>query len=95
MEYKGKRMRHVCSMKGCGNREVFLVTKNGEFGGGLYLCEECIKGLQKFIPYFEAERKPAKTKAAETKTEKAEKAETVSSSARRVIVPKSSKEDKE
>ena len=52
MAYTARRMRHVCSMKGCRNRDVVLVSKNGELGGGIYICHECIEGLQSFIPVF-------------------------------------------
>ena len=66
MAYIGRRMRHVCSMKGCRNREVFLVSKNGELGGGLYLCEECMRGMKKYIDLFDAEKKAKKTESPET-----------------------------
>ena len=69
MAYIGRRMRHVCSMKGCRNREVFLVSKSNELGGGLYLCEECMKGMGKFIELFEAEKKPDKPAKAEPNDE--------------------------
>lgn len=52
MAYHGRRMRHVCSTKGCSNRDVILYAKNREVGGGLYLCKTCIENLQKFLPLF-------------------------------------------
>ena len=57
MAYKAKRKRHVCSTKGCRNREVILYSKNGEIGGGLYLCKECIEALGGFLHMFDAEEK--------------------------------------
>ena len=68
MAYHGRRMRHVCSTKGCSNRDVILYAKNREVGGGLYLCKTCIENLQKFLPLF------GEGKKADEKKETTEKA---------------------
>lgn len=54
--YLFKRKRHVCSMKGCRNKEVLLCTKNGELGGGIYLCRECIEALSENVKLFDGEK---------------------------------------
>ena len=90
----GRRMRHVCSMKGCRNRDVMLVSKNEELGGGLYLCKECITELQRFKPYFEDEKVKAKKEEAPKAEVEEAKEEAPKTSGRRIVVPKSGKGDK-
>ncbi len=54
MSYNVRRIRHVCSVRGCGNRETILIAKNGQLGG-VYLCAECAK--KAFEVFSEAEKK--------------------------------------
>lgn len=68
MAYRAKRKRHVCSTKGCRNREVILYSKNGEIGGGLYLCKECIEALGGFLPQFETEKNNKATESAQERS---------------------------
>lgn len=86
MAYNIKRIRHVCSVKGCNNRDVVLIAKNGQIGG-VYLCEECAKAA---VKYF-ADKKSAKAvKAEEVKEEVKEEAETEAPRSRRrpIVIPK-------
>lgn len=38
-----KTAGHVCSVRGCSNRDTVLVARSADGGGGVYLCGECIK----------------------------------------------------
>lgn len=94
MAYKAKRMRHICSMKGCRNRDVMLISKSGELGGGLYLCRECIENLQKFIPYFDAKAEKKDDKTKKTVEAAKEDAEESATPAKRTTALKTGKGDK-
>lgn len=82
--YKAKRKRHVCSIKGCRNREVILFARSSEIGGGVYLCKECIEELSKCTGMFDdventesVVEKPAKETVKEkAKTTKSTKKDT-------------------
>ncbi|MBR2131505.1 MAG: hypothetical protein IJ955_03045 [Oscillospiraceae bacterium] len=38
-----KTAGHVCSVRGCSNRDTVLVARSADGGGGVYLCGECVK----------------------------------------------------
>ena len=60
MGYNIKKIRHVCSVKGCSNRDVVLIAKNGHIGG-VYICRECAKAALDAL----TEKKSAKAKVEE------------------------------
>ena len=37
--------RHICSMKGCGNRDTVLVARSQDLYGGTYICRDCVAAL--------------------------------------------------
>ena len=93
MGYNTKRIRHVCSVKGCNNRDTILIAKNGQIGG-VYLCEECAKkaaevfgGAKKKAVKAEAKAE-VKDDVVEETSEDAVKAESVKGKRRTMVIPK-------
>ena len=37
--------RHICSIKGCGNRDTVLVARSQDLYGGMYICRDCVAAL--------------------------------------------------
>ena len=37
--------RHICSVKGCGNRDTVLVARSQDLYGGMYICRGCVAAL--------------------------------------------------
>ena len=37
--------RHICSIKGCGNRDTVLVARSQDLYGGTYICRDCVAAL--------------------------------------------------
>ncbi len=85
MAYNTKRIRHVCSVKGCSNRDVVLIARNGHFGG-VYLCRECAKAALDAL----TEKKSAKAKVEEAPeaVEEAKVEEAPKSKRRSMVIPK-------
>lgn len=42
--------RHVCSVRGCGNKDTVMVARSSDLAGGLFICRDCAEELYKF--YF-------------------------------------------
>lgn len=70
MSYNKRRIRHVCSVKGCSNRDVVQIARGGHIGG-VYLCRECAKEA---LSAFEEKKAVKKTVAPEVVEEVAEEA---------------------
>lgn len=83
MSYNKRRIRHVCSVKGCSNRDVVLIARGGHIGG-VYLCREC---ASEALSAFE-EKKTAVPEAVEEVSEVAEEAPKKVSSKKAMTVPK-------
>ena len=85
MAYNTKKIRHVCSVKGCSNRDVMLIAKNGHIGG-VYLCRECAKAALDAL----TEKKSAKVKVEEAPevVEEAKVEEVPKAKRRSMVIPK-------
>ena len=42
--------RHICSVRGCGNKDTVKVARSSDVAGGLFLCKNCVEELYRF--YF-------------------------------------------
>ena len=42
--------RHICSVRGCGNKDTVMVARSSDLAGGLFLCKNCVGELYRF--YF-------------------------------------------
>lgn len=42
--------RHICSVRGCGNKDTVMVARSSDLAGGLFLCRDCAEELYRF--YF-------------------------------------------
>ena len=62
--------RHICSVRGCGNKETVLFARSADLAGGIFICRDCVAELASF--FF-----PPEEEKAETVPESAETAETV------------------
>ena len=62
--------RHICSVRGCGNKDTVLFARSADLAGGIFICRDCVAELASF--FF-----PPDEEKAETVPETAETAETV------------------
>lgn len=47
-----KKVRMICSVKGCTNRETYFISKGGDFSGTPNICEDCMRKIANFINPF-------------------------------------------
>ena len=64
--------RHICSVRGCGNKETVLFARSADLAGGIFICRDCVAELASF--FFPPEEEKAET-AAESEETAAEPAE--------------------
>ena len=64
--------RHICSVRGCGNKDTVLFARSADLAGGIFICRDCVAELASF--FFQPDEEKSET-AAET----AETAETAES----------------
>lgn len=43
------RRRHVCSIRGCHNRNTYLITRTKEHISPIWICEDCIRAAASII----------------------------------------------
>lgn len=73
--------RHICSVRGCGNKDTVLFARSADLAGGIFICRDCVAELASF--FF-----PPEEEKAETVPDSAETApETVESDASTEAVP--------
>ena len=79
--------RHICSVRGCGNKETVLFARSADLAGGIFICRDCVAELASF--FFPPEEKKTETVpgSEETVPESAENADTVESDASPEAVP--------
>ena len=78
--------RHICSVRGCGNKETVLFARSADLAGGIFICRDCVAELASFFFPPEEEKAEAVPESAETvetveTVETAETAETAESDA--------------
>ena len=64
--------KHICSVRGCGNKDTVLFARSADLAGGIFICRDCVAELASF--FFQPEEGKAETVA-----ETAETAETAES----------------
>ena len=80
--------RHICSVRGCGNKETVLFARSADLAGGIFICRDCVAELASFFFPPEEEKAEAVPETAETAAETDETAtETAESDASPETVP--------
>ena len=64
--------KHICSVRGCGNKDTVLFARSADLAGGIFICRDCVAELASF--FFPPEEGKAET--ADETAETAESAET-------------------
>ena len=41
--------RHICSVRGCGNKETVLFARSADLAGGIFICRDCVAELASFF----------------------------------------------
>ena len=72
--------KHICSVRGCGNKETVLFARSSDLAGGIFICRDCVAELASF--FF-----PPDEEKAETVPESTETAETAESDDSTETVP--------
>ena len=66
--------KHICSVRGCGNKETVLFARSSDLAGGIFICRDCVAELASF--FFPPEEEKTETvetvETAETAQETAE-----------------------
>ena len=61
--------RHICSVRGCGNKETVLFARSADLAGGIFICRDCVAELASFFFPPEEEKAEAVPETAETAAE--------------------------
>ena len=77
--------KHICSVRGCGNKETVLFARSSDLAGGIFICRDCVAELASF--FFPPEEGKAETVPEPEKTEAETAAETAESDASTEAVP--------
>ena len=72
--------RHICSVRGCGNKDTVLFARSADLAGGIFICRDCVAELASF--FF-----PPDEEKSEIAAETAETAETAESDVSPEAVP--------
>ena len=64
--------RHICSVRGCGNKETVLFARSADLAGGIFICRDCVAELASFFFPPEEDKADAVPDAAETAPEAVE-----------------------
>ena len=51
--------RHICSVRGCGNKDTVLFARSADLAGGIFICRDCVAELASF--FFPPEEEKAET----------------------------------
>ena len=51
--------RHICSVRGCGNKETVLFARSADLAGGIFICRDCVAELASF--FFPPEEEQTET----------------------------------
>ena len=58
--------RHICSVRGCGNKETVLFARSADLAGGIFICRDCVAELSSFFFPPEEEKSETVTESTET-----------------------------
>ena len=51
--------KHICSVRGCGNKDTVLFARSADLAGGIFICRDCVAELASF--FFQPEEGKAET----------------------------------
>ena len=71
---KIRKMKRICGIKGCRNKDTYVVAKNYGLGGGLIICRDCAEAIVKAIDELENGQMTAATEEAATEEAATEEA---------------------
>ena len=71
--------RHICSVRGCGNKDTVLFARSADLSGGIFICRDCVAELSSF--FFPPEEEKTETVPEPEKTEAETAADTAESDA--------------
>ena len=75
--------KHICSVRGCGNKDTVLFARSADLAGGIFICRDCVAELSSF--FFPPDEEKTGTAAGSAET--AETDETAESDASMEAVP--------
>ena len=58
--------RHICSVRGCGNKDTVLFARSADLAGGIFICRDCVAELASFFFPPEEEKTEAVPETVET-----------------------------
>ena len=64
--------RHICSVRGCGNKETVLFARSADLAGGIFICRDCVAELASFFFPPEEDKADAVPDSEETAPEAVE-----------------------
>lgn len=80
--------KHICSVRGCGNKDTVLFARSADLAGGIFICRDCVAELASFFFPPEEEKTETVPEYEETAAESEETAaETAESDASTETVP--------
>lgn len=61
-ELRGRRVRHICSVPFCSNKDTMIFSRSADIGHGqhIYICAECAKDM---AALYKAKAKKGKEKS--------------------------------
>ena len=64
--------KHICSVRGCGNKDTVLFARSADLAGGIFICRDCVAELASFFFPQEEEKTETVPESEETEAETAE-----------------------
>ena len=64
--------KHICSVRGCGNKDTVLFARSADLAGGIFICRDCVAELSSFFFPPEEEKTETVPESEETAAETAE-----------------------
>ena len=77
--------KHICSVRGCGNKDTVLFARSADLAGGIFICRDCVAELSSF--FFPPEEEKTETVPEPEKTEAETAADTAESDDSTEAVP--------
>ena len=68
------KMRHICSVRGCGGKDTVMIARSSDLAGGIFICRDCANELY-------AHFNPVQEKDFEAVTEPVQEADTAAEDA--------------
>lgn len=69
---KIKQVRRMCSVKGCGNRVTYFISRTGDFAGSVNICAECLDAALGLTKKAEFPAEPTDAEPTDAEPEKAD-----------------------